>query len=303
MDRENLDELNLRRDMRNRENVALAGLGIRTSADIFEAAERQLEEARSWKAPPRARPADTSALASLGIRTSADMWEATQKQQEEAREKKSSRQQRGRKSRESGSVERQPRSLEGRPGNNQPAGPGASFRSVQIDGGRRVPLAPRPSVGSLAGPASEEEAHNQPNTVTFAGPDFRPSAEMLEAGRRSLVAALGLRTVADISEESRNENFRQRRRTRTVESFSQVATGGVEDAAEDGAPPAGPSGRPGRKRAGSGRSDDQPAPKRKRAAARRERDEEEQAGDLASILGALDEEFAEKERLSYGQEW
>jgi hypothetical protein len=40
MDRESLDELNLRRDMRNRENVALAGLGIRTSADIFEAAER-----------------------------------------------------------------------------------------------------------------------------------------------------------------------------------------------------------------------------------------------------------------------
>ncbi|RSL39500.1 hypothetical protein CEP51_016802, partial [Fusarium floridanum] len=34
-----------------------------------------------------------------------------------------------------------------------------------------------------------------------------------------------------------------------------------------------------------------------------ERDEEEQAGDLASVLGALDEEFAEKERLSYGQEW
>ena len=302
MDRENLDELNLRRDMRNRENVALAGLGIRTSADIFEAAERQLEEARSWKAPPRAGPADTSALASLGIRTSADMWEATQKQQEEAREKKSSRQQRGRKSRESGSVERQPRSLEGRPGNNQPAGPGASFRSVQIDGGRRVPLAPRPSVGSLAGPASEEEAHNQPNTVTFAGPDFRPSAEVLEAGRRSLVAALGLRTVADISEESRNENFGQRRRTRTVESFSQVA-GGAVDAAEDGAPPAGPSRQPGRKRAGSGRSDEQPAPKRKRAAAHRERDEEEQARDLASVLGALDEEFAEKERLSYGQEW
>ncbi|KAM6513724.1 hypothetical protein FALCPG4_016094 [Fusarium falciforme] len=301
MDRENLDELNLRRDMRNRENVALAGLGIRTSADIFEAAERQLEEARSWKAPARAGPADTSALANLGIRTSADMWEATQKQQEEAREKKSSRQQRGRKSRESGSVERQPRSLEGRPGNNQPAGPGASFRSVQIDGGRRVPLAPRPSVGSLAGPASEEEAHNQPNTATFAGPDFRPSAEVLEAGRRSLVAALGLRTVADISEESRNENFGQRRRTRTVESFSQVA-GGAEDAAEDGAPPAGPSRRPGRKRAGSGRTD-QPAPKRRRAAAHRERDEEEQARDLASVLGALDEEFAEKERLSYGQEW
>ncbi|KAL6359150.1 hypothetical protein LRP88_07367 [Fusarium phalaenopsidis] len=216
MDGESVDELNRQRDMRNRENVALANLGIRTSADIFEAAERQLEEARSWKAPPQAGPADTSVLASLGIRASADMWEATQKQQEEAREKKSSRQQRGRKSRESGSVKRQPRSLEGRPGNNQPAGPGALFRSVQMDGGRRVPLAPRPSVGSLAGPGSEEEAHNQPNMATFAGQDFRPSAEMLEAGRRSLVAGLGLRTVADISEESRNENFRQRRRTRTL---------------------------------------------------------------------------------------
>ncbi|KAH6999268.1 hypothetical protein EDB80DRAFT_812214 [Ilyonectria destructans] len=135
----------------------------------------------------------------------------------------------------------------------------------------------------------------------LAGSDSRPWEEMLEAGRRSLVAGLGLRTVADTSEKLRNENFRQRRRTRRVESFGQVA-GEAEDAAEDGAPLAGLSPQPGRKRAGSGRTD-QPAPKRKRAAVRRERDEEEQAGDLASVLEALDEEFAEKERLLYGQEW
>jgi hypothetical protein len=87
MDGESLDELNRRRDARNRENVARAGLGIRTSADIFETAERQYEEARSWKAPARVAPADASALASLGIRTTAEIWEATQKQGEEVREK------------------------------------------------------------------------------------------------------------------------------------------------------------------------------------------------------------------------
>jgi hypothetical protein len=36
---------------------------------------------------------------------------------------------------------------------------------------------------------------------------------------------------------------------------------------------------------------------------RRERSDEEQAQDLANVLRALDEEFAEKKRLSHGQEW
>ncbi|EGY20851.1 uncharacterized protein VDAG_02375 [Verticillium dahliae VdLs.17] len=36
---------------------------------------------------------------------------------------------------------------------------------------------------------------------------------------------------------------------------------------------------------------------------RRERDEEEETQDLASVLEALDKEFTEKERLSYGREW
>ncbi|KAJ3530216.1 hypothetical protein NM208_g9424 [Fusarium decemcellulare] len=98
MDVDSLDELNRRRDKRNRENVALANLGIRTSADIFEAAERQLEEARLWKAPAQAGPADTSALASLGIQTSAEIWEATQKQYEKPGQKfQPPRQQRTRK--------------------------------------------------------------------------------------------------------------------------------------------------------------------------------------------------------------
>ncbi|KAH6986746.1 hypothetical protein EDB80DRAFT_782710 [Ilyonectria destructans] len=184
------------------ETRALADLGIHISADIFEAAQRQFQEAariESNSVPLGA--VDAPGLADLGILTSAGILQATQREYEQPRE--------------SGSVERQPRSLEdrlgnnelARLGNNQPARP-ALFQSVQMDGGSRVPLAPRL--------ASEDEAHNQPNTAMLAGPDFRPSAEMMEAGRRSLVAGLGLRTVADISEESRNENFRQRRRARTV---------------------------------------------------------------------------------------
>lgn len=57
-----------------------------------------------------------------------------------------------------------------------------------------------------------------------------------------------------------------------------------------------------RKRQGPS-STGQPPSKRARTAVRQERSEEEQAQDLASVLGALDEEFAEKERLSREQAW
>ena len=54
MNRNNQDSLTLREllcqvDARNPRNVALAGLGIRTSMDVFEAAQKQYEEARNDK--------------------------------------------------------------------------------------------------------------------------------------------------------------------------------------------------------------------------------------------------------------
>ncbi|KAF9774786.1 hypothetical protein IL306_007184, partial [Fusarium sp. DS 682] len=69
---ERLPGLFRRLNARNREKVALASLGIRRSADIFEAAERQFEEARLCKAPVQARTADASKLAGMGIRTLAE---------------------------------------------------------------------------------------------------------------------------------------------------------------------------------------------------------------------------------------
>ncbi|KAH8661069.1 hypothetical protein BGZ61DRAFT_300661, partial [Ilyonectria robusta] len=50
-------------------------------------------------------------------------------------------------------------------------------------------------------------------------------------------------------------------------------------------------------------NDGQPPRKRTRTVGRRERSEAEQAQDLANVLRALEEEFAEKERLSHGQTW
>ncbi|KAH7248428.1 hypothetical protein B0J15DRAFT_379153, partial [Fusarium solani] len=50
-------------------------------------------------------------------------------------------------------------------------------------------------------------------------------------------------------------------------------------------------------------NDGQQPRKRARTAGRRERSESEQAHDLADIMRALEEEFAEKERLSHGQTW
>lgn len=148
------------------------------------------------KSPPESNSVppgavDASGLAGLGIRTSADILKATQREYEQSREK-GSRRRRGRKPKKSGSVERQLRSLEGRPGNNeaarpennQPARARVLFQSVHIYRGSRVPLAPRP--------ASKDEAYNQPNIAILTGPDFSLSAEIFEAGQMSLVVGLGL---------------------------------------------------------------------------------------------------------------
>lgn len=185
MEKESLADQSRRRDARNRENVALAGLGIRTSADIFEAAQRQFQEVRTERNPVWQGTVDASALSGLGIRTSADILEATQREYEQSREEKSSRRQRTR----------------------------------------------RPTVASSGRVASE-----------------------------------------------------------------------TEEPAEHLAPAPRPSRQQGRKRAGPGGTD-QPAPKRTRTVRRRERSETEQAQDLANVMRALEEEFAEKERLSSQQEW
>jgi len=108
-----------------RSQNVLAGLGIRTSADIFEAAQKQYEEARNDRQVGRQRSRrqggvpfhavtavvatmeeevaqvrSQNVLAGLGIRTSADIFEAAQKQYEEARNdrlfaREQSRRQRG----------------------------------------------------------------------------------------------------------------------------------------------------------------------------------------------------------------
>src|SRR2546423_2401550 len=85
-------------DARVRENITRTGLGIRTSADVFESMQRDLEEAREARSrrisedlPQRfqfydARVRENIARAGLGIRTSADVFEAIQRASEEARE-------------------------------------------------------------------------------------------------------------------------------------------------------------------------------------------------------------------------
>lgn len=72
-------------DARNRENVALAGLGIRTSADILEAVQRQGEERRAEKSSVQPREVDGANAAGLGIRTSADVVQNMERQYEQER--------------------------------------------------------------------------------------------------------------------------------------------------------------------------------------------------------------------------
>jgi hypothetical protein len=89
-----LSELLRRQDARNRQNIALAGLGIRTSADIFDAAEKGFEQAKAernrtvWES--KAIPPDSVSgpdvdrhnrqnvtLADLGTGKSVDIFDAT----------------------------------------------------------------------------------------------------------------------------------------------------------------------------------------------------------------------------------
>ncbi|KAM5359224.1 hypothetical protein ACJZ2D_014651 [Fusarium nematophilum] len=203
MDGESLDELNRRRDARNRENVALAGLGIRTLADIFEAAERRFGAGKSGHPDvggyfggdlKRVRIGEGEEELSLVAASEAEgVWQR-------------------------------------REGAKEPRGQTGKQRGSRR---RKQGAVSRAAVGGLSGGAGQRGG----------------SAESVEYG------------------DARGTRF---------PSIGGNAGGWAQVS--------GP-------------------PKRKRAAVRRERDEEEQAGDLASVLGALDEEFAEKERLSYGQEW
>ncbi|KAM3449851.1 hypothetical protein NHJ6243_009907 [Beauveria neobassiana] len=175
-------------DARNRENVALAGLGIRTSADILEAVQRQYEECRAVTNPVQLRQVDGSSLAGLGIRTPADVAQDMERQYEQERRDV----------------------MLGRRRRHRRQKPGAAS-------GRRT-------VGG-AGAAAEMHAE--------AGPGHQGKAK----------------------------------RSRPV--------------SDDGQAPA----------------------KRSRTVERRERSEAEQVQDVGSVLQALEEEFAEKERLSREQEW
>ncbi|KAG7000048.1 hypothetical protein FocnCong_v012999 [Fusarium oxysporum f. sp. conglutinans] len=189
METESLSDLFRRLDARNRENVALAGLGIRTSADIFEATQSQYEHSRSQRNAAYGGSVVSPALADLGIRTSADILEA----------------------------------LNGE--NGQKSGDMSSRRRHRL--------------------------HRKPGIMSS-----------------------GQGQVVDSAEG-------------TVENGPQEE----------------PRHRSELKRSGP-RSDDGQLPhKRPRTVERQERSESEQVQDLANVLGVLEEDFAEKERLSDDQTW
>ncbi|KAI5859395.1 hypothetical protein GGS23DRAFT_600517 [Durotheca rogersii] len=138
----------------------------------------------------------------------------------------------------------------------------------------------------------------------------RPEAERSTAPTvsvdRSVLASLEIRTSADIIEATEEEYGEDRRRMGyqwQIRKPRVAPLGRPIDETGNGGADVIPSVRlstlPDPKRVGPGNAS-QPAPKRKRAMVRRERDEEEQMRNLASVLGTLEEEFAEKKQLSYG---
>ena len=246
-------------DRRNQENIARTGLGIRTSRDIFEAAQKGYEQARAERnqtvSGRKVVPSDSicssdvdkcnqenMVRAGLGIRTSRDIFEATQKGYEQARAKRN-----------------------------------------QIVSGRKAV-----SLDSVC--SSDVDRCNQEN-VARAGLGIRTSRDIFEATQKEY-------------EQARLDKLICRQETRrqgSVASHEVVATT-EEDMAQEGRVVGSTVHPPQRKRKYVGRVD-QERPKRTKTVVRRERSDDEQMEDLASILRHLEDEFAEKERLSDGQEW
>ncbi|KAH7464438.1 hypothetical protein FOMA001_g17470 [Fusarium oxysporum f. sp. matthiolae] len=189
METESLSDLFRRLDARNRENVALAGLGIRTSADIFEATQNQYEHSSGQRIAVCGGTVDSPALAYLGIRTSTDILEA----------------------------------LNGE--NGQESGDGSSQR--------------------------RHRPHQTSGTVS--------------SGQNQIVGGVKDTVGNGSREQSRHGNELKR---------------------------SGPRG-----------NDGQLPRKRTRTVGRQERSQSEEADDLADVLRVLEEEFAEKERLSDDQTW
>jgi Helitron helicase-like domain at N-terminus/Domain of unknown function (DUF6570) len=143
-----------------------------------------------------------------------------------------------------------------------------------------------------------------PNSICSSDMDRRNQENIARAG-------LGIRTSRDIFEATQKEYEQARlnklirrqetRRQGSVASHEVVATT-EEDMAQEGHVVGSTVHPPQRKRKYVGRVD-QERPKRTKTVVRRERSDDEQMEDLASILRHLEDEFAEKERLSDGQEW
>ncbi|XTI95096.1 hypothetical protein V2W45_1503292 [Cenococcum geophilum] len=120
-----------------------------------------------------------------------------------------------------------------------------------------------------------------------------------------------MRTSADIFDAAQKE-YEQARLDRWVRRYWARGQGSIaprevvataeDDVAQEGRVVESTVRLPQRKREYVGRTD-QERPKRARTVARRERSDDEQKEDLTSVLRCLEEEFAEKERLSHEQAW
>ena len=229
MNQNNQDSLTLlevfrQLDTRNARNAVLAGLGLRTSADIFEAAQEEYEQARLERLRQSdARNQRNVSLAGLGIRTSANIFEAAQKENEEARDDRPS----------------------------------------------RVP--------------SCEDVAQEVRVVESIG---RPLQ-----GKGTYVGKI---------------DQKQSKRARAVDTIDQERPKCARTVVrQERSEHARIVGR--RERSGHVRNVDcqesQERSEHARTVVRRERSDDEQMEDLASVLQYLEEEFAEKERLSQGQEW
>jgi len=282
-------------DVRNRRNVELAGLGIRTSADIFEEFRREYEAASMQRAPRTSRgdgaltEVTGRADADVGVDASADVlgrWRVGSRgtrgslsehfhrldmcnQQNLARAglrfcTSADIFQAAQRGYEEAGVERSSRRA--RTGRAR-SGPRDEVLADAAEGMADEIPAPEPSRGDPQGKRLGEGAES-------LAENFR---RLDEANQQNAArASLGIRTSAELF---------------------QVAQSAYEEARAESSRRV----RQGKRPVPS--SSDQPQPKRARTVVRRERSDEERNEVLASVLRSLDEEFAEKERLSQGQAW
>ena len=294
-------------DVRNRPNVVLSSLGIRTWADIFEASQREYEQASMRGDTTRRRRRGAlggerqrgshgqrggfTGLSNSGMRQEGEAFSEHFERLDACNRQNLARA--GLEIRTSADIfqSEQERAIaersSGRRRRVRRSGGGPVSQvvaSVEVDTAEQAHITEpsgrpqqgmRPALGSI----DQQQATSSRTEIMDAG----EQDHVAESSRRQ--QQQGTRPALGSIDQQQSERSRTE-----VNGVEQVHVAESSSNLQQG------------RRQAPG-SIDRQRPKRRRTVIRRERSDEEQLEDIATVVRALDEEFAEKERLSTGGAW